>query len=89
MPTMSSATVVKVRLVQAVAMLVLLSIPCAPANETETPAGLLSLNTTLFYLMRTMTALKGTIDFFQRNHKMVNLDAVIGSRIVEGKFLVF
>ena len=35
-------------------------------------------------LQQTLKALKGTVDFFQKEYKHVNLDAIIGTRIVEG-----
>ncbi|KAH9487924.1 hypothetical protein Btru_068303 [Bulinus truncatus] len=36
------------------------------------------------YLERTLNGLEKILDFFLREYKVVNLDAVIGSRIVEG-----
>ena len=35
-------------------------------------------------LQQTLKALKGTVDFFKKEYKHVNLDAIIGTRIVEG-----
>ncbi|KAK7113066.1 UPF0764 protein C16orf89 homolog [Littorina saxatilis] len=45
-------------------------------------------NVTLAYLRRTVDAVHGALDFFQRNHQTVNLDAVIGTRMVEGSLKV-
>ncbi|CAL1542241.1 unnamed protein product [Lymnaea stagnalis] len=45
-------------------------------------------NSTLDYLVRTLDGLELTLDFFQREHRVVNLDAVIGTRIVEATFNV-
>ena len=40
---------------------------------------------TLDYLQKTVKALKSAVSFFRRQHNSVNLDAVIGTRIVESE----
>ena len=35
-------------------------------------------------LQQTLKALRGTLEFFKKEYKHVNLDAIIGTRIVEG-----
>ncbi|XP_076460201.1 UPF0764 protein C16orf89 homolog [Babylonia areolata] len=57
-------------------------------TTTTTATATTTLNTTLGYLRRTLHALKGAMDFFHRHFDEVNLDAVIGTRIVEGSLKV-
>ncbi len=40
-------------------------------------------------LERTLEALEKGLDFFEKEHMYVNLDAVIGTRLVEGKYKLF
>ncbi|BFZ02592.1 hypothetical protein BsWGS_05630 [Bradybaena similaris] len=45
-------------------------------------------NSTLYYLERTLNGLDRALEFFHRLYKDVNLDAVIGTRILEASFNV-
>lgn len=63
----------------------LMSMPSCPARAAVSESGFESLNMTLTYLHRTVRALQGAMDFFKRYHTHINLDAVIGTRIVEGE----
>ncbi|XP_005094765.2 UPF0764 protein C16orf89 homolog [Aplysia californica] len=45
-------------------------------------------NSTLDYLDRTLTGLELAMNFFQREHRHVNLDALIGTRMVQASFTV-
>ncbi|KAL8577354.1 hypothetical protein ACOMHN_044859 [Nucella lapillus] len=56
----------------------------ATVQKTEVPAQ----NVTLGYLQRTLGALRDAMDFFRRQYDKINLDAVIGTRIVEGSLKV-
>ena len=69
----------------ALAAVVLVSMPGCPARAAVDGSGVRVLNETLGHLQRTVRALQGAMDFFQRYHAHVNLDAVIGTRIVEGE----
>ena len=49
----------------------------SPVNELEQAQKL---------LQHTLKALRGALDFFNAEYKKVNLDAVVGTRIVAGEF---
>ena len=51
-----------------------------PVNELEQAQKL---------LQHTLKALRGALDFFNAEYKEVNLDAVVGTRIVAGEFHLF
>ena len=40
-------------------------------------------------LQLTLKAIRGILNFFDKDYKNVNLDAVIGTRMVAGEFLFF
>lgn len=69
----------------ALTAVVLMSMPSCPARAAVSGSGFEPLNVTLTYLQRTVKALQGAMDFFKRYHADINLDAVIGTRIVEGE----
>lgn len=67
---------------------VFLTLAVTPARATVQRTEVPTQNLTLGYLQRTLSALKGAMDFFRRQYDKVNLDAVIGTRIVEGSLKV-
>ncbi|KAK7507627.1 hypothetical protein BaRGS_00001562, partial [Batillaria attramentaria] len=85
-----AALVTKRCLAPAFTLLVLLSLPDTSqwTGVSATSLSSVPLNTTLSYLERTVAALKSALQYFQRQHSNVNLDAVIGTRIVEGTLQV-
>lgn len=50
-----------------------LSKPAETSDETD------------YLLHKTLTALRGILEYFNSEYKNINLDAAIGTRIVEGK----
>jgi hypothetical protein len=60
------------------------------ANSAQSPPeGLEPANLTLWYLRRTIQALQKALDFVQQQYDSVNLDGVIGTRMVEGMEISF
>lgn len=69
-------------------LFILLLVPAVWTGALGSSTDNVSLNTTLSYLERTVTALKSALQFFHTQYNNVNLDAVIGTRIVEGTLTV-
>jgi len=61
---------------------VFLSFALATVNSTPTNGGLEDVDN---LLKKTLFALKGTLEFFNGEYKNINLDAAIGTRIVDGR----
>ena len=71
----------------------LLVVLCKPLNSQTTepptpaakPLGSVPTTTTLRYLRRATDALQKALAFFQKHKDEVNLDTLIGTRMVQGK----
>lgn len=59
---------------------------CLIAQEVWSKPSTRELDNTDRLLQKTLTALKGTLEFFNGEYKNVNLDAAIGTRMVDGKY---
>lgn len=70
---------------QLILALSLYTLSAVSSVDSVSISNVTSLNLTLSYLQRTHSALSGALHFFQRQFTDINLDAVIGTRIVEGK----
>lgn len=55
-------------------------------SESETPP--LTTNSTMDFLVRALDGLEKSLSFFQREYKTLNLDAIIGTRIVQASLKV-
>ena len=66
-------------------MLTLLGMISLVWGQTTTQNPKTPLDKTEEVLTRTLNALEQGLDFMQQNHQKINLDGVIGTRLVEGK----
>ncbi|XP_076456739.1 UPF0764 protein C16orf89 homolog [Babylonia areolata] len=71
-------------------LLALLTLPTGPAEAAHVQQEVRHVprRTTLTYLRRTLQALEDALSFFHSQHASVNLDGVIGTRMVEGTLKV-
>lgn len=53
------------------------------------PANSKPANETRYYVHKTLSALESALHFLDKDHMYVNLDAIIGTRIVDGKSIYY